>query len=98
MKPPCVADDGMETDDESVMVYANINNVKKFDVVVYKSERKLLSRRGLKAGDSINIQIKPCFYFLSVRMFCCSSCIQSVKILTQNIDRPWCSFYVCRHN
>ncbi|XP_076823129.1 uncharacterized protein LOC143469349 isoform X1 [Clavelina lepadiformis] len=58
--------EGMETDDGSIMLYANVTNAKKIEVAVFKSGRKLFSRRGIKPGESINIQIKPAIYLLEV--------------------------------
>lgn len=56
----------MVTDDGSVTVYSNISNMKKFEIAVFKSGRKLFSRKNVKAGDVVVINIKPTLYFLAV--------------------------------
>nr|XP_026691946.1 uncharacterized protein LOC778851 isoform X1 [Ciona intestinalis]XP_026691947.1 uncharacterized protein LOC778851 isoform X1 [Ciona intestinalis] len=58
--------EGMETEDGSVMVYSNIDNVKRFDVAVFKSKRKLFTRTGVKPGDSVPIKIQPALHFMAV--------------------------------
>ena len=58
----------METEDGSVMIYSNPSNEKKFEVAIYKSGRKLFSRKNVKPGDPINFRINPTIFFLQVRI------------------------------
>ena len=59
-------DEGMQTEDGSVMVYSNHTNKKHFEIAIFKSGRKLLSRKNVKPGEAINIIIKPSICFIQV--------------------------------
>ena len=60
-------DEGMETEDGSVMVYSNPTNEKKFEIAIYKNGRKLLSRKNVKPGDPVNLRIKAALFFVQVK-------------------------------
>lgn len=57
----------METDDGSVMIYNNVKNVKKFEVAIYKSGRKLFSRQNTRPGNAFTFAVKPTLYIVAVR-------------------------------
>ena len=62
-------DEGMETEDGSIMVYSNPSNSKKFEIAIYKSGRKLFSRKNVKPGEPVSFRIKPSLYFIQVSSF-----------------------------
>ena len=61
-----VSDEGMETEDGSVMIYSNPSNEKKFEIAIFKSGRKLFSRKNVKPGEPVNFRVKPSLYFVQV--------------------------------
>lgn len=56
----------METEDGSVLVYSNVENSKKFEIAVFKSERKLFSRRNIKPGTAVAIKVNPSLNIMPV--------------------------------
>nr|XP_039265118.1 uncharacterized protein LOC120340811 [Styela clava] len=58
--------EGMETDDGSVMVYSNVENSKQFEIAMFKSGRKLFSRKNIKPGDAVSFKVEPVIYVMPV--------------------------------
>ena len=56
----------METEDGSVLVYSSNTNKKKFEVAIFKNERKLMSRKNVKPGEAVNFRVRSALYFMQV--------------------------------